>query len=529
MIALVAACGNGPSTATDAGDGGGGGDDAMIDADPNVRGTVTVRIVDKNGAALTGMYVVFIDTDATVSERMTDVAGMAQADVYPNATVTAVRARGMSYALATVTALNPGDVITLISASPNVSSSEDAFSQLSVPIASADIAPSPTGATKAGSTATFTTLSPHGLVANDRVIVANVGVAGYNGTWTVATAPTATTFTANLGSGALAGSGTNSIGATASKATVFAVNYNAYPGAADHYEVHTRCGTTDVGNVTAAVLALPVGCVTSPMNIEVLAKSSGTTLASTQQAAVAIIPGGSTTITDTWQAPTQLTATYTNPTAQVTDILAARMSPYVRGLPIAENASSASATTTLTLNVSKPPQAALVTSLACLGTGGGCLNTPSGSAGQRIMEIVDGTAGTYALDIAANLLPWVKAVYVPATTTLDITVTGSGAIDIFEGNLRYTRGQAIYTWRVFGPLAQSVKFPTLPASAPGDPTIVPADVMSSYQAFVGESDAINGYRDAIKSPFEALGTCLSGSNVNVKPYPGTKNRIGEWN
>ena len=129
---LVIACGDDHQTTRDAG----GDDDAEIDADPNVRGTVTVRIVDKNGAALDGLYVAFVDTDGTVTELMTDVAGMAQADVYPNATVTAVRARGMSYSLATVQALSPGDVITLISASPNVSSSEDAFSQSVVPTTS---------------------------------------------------------------------------------------------------------------------------------------------------------------------------------------------------------------------------------------------------------------------------------------------------------------------------------------------------------------------------------------------------------
>jgi hypothetical protein len=106
---------------------------------------------------------------------------------------------------------------------------------------------------------------------------------------------------------------------------------------------------------------------------------------------------------------------------------------------------------------------------------------------------------------------------------------GSGVIDIFEGNLRYTRGQNIYTWRVFGPLAQSVTFPALPAAAPGNPTVQPSDIMSSYQAFIGESDAINGYRDAIKNPFEALGTCEASSNTSVLPYAGTKNRISQWN
>jgi hypothetical protein len=82
---------------------------------------------------------------------------------------------------------------------------------------------------------------------------------------------------------------------------------------------------------------------------------------------------------------------------------------------------------------------------------------------------------------------------------------------------------------VFGPLATPVKFPTLPATAPGDPTILTSDTMSSYQAFIGESDAINGYRDAIKNPFTALTTCEASTNLSVLPAAGSKNRISQWN
>ncbi|HEX5057956.1 MAG TPA: hypothetical protein VFV99_01295, partial [Kofleriaceae bacterium] len=328
----------------------------------------------------------------------------------------------------------------------------------------------------------------------------------------------------------LANSGTSAVGATAMKAVPFTVNYAANTGT-DHYEVHTRCGTVNVGLLTAAQIALPIGCTATPMNIEVIARSSaGVALAWTQQPNVAITSGGSTTIADTWHAPVQLAATYTNPTPQVSDITVARFSPYVRGLPVAEVMSATSATTNVMLNVSQTPSASLSTSLLCpMSATPGCLATPSGTASQRITQAVDGTLATYALDIGANLLPWVKALYVPATTSLDITVTGSGAFDIFEANLQYTRGQTIYVWRVFGPLAQSVTFPTLPATAPGDPTVRTTDVQSSYQAFVGESDAINGYRDAIKNPFEALGTCDATSSTTAKPYPGTTARISQWN
>ncbi|HEY5921329.1 MAG TPA: hypothetical protein VIV11_06650 [Kofleriaceae bacterium] len=55
-----------------------------------------------------------------------------------------------------------------------------------------------TSATQSGFTATFTTATAHFLVAGDEVLVRNVTIAGYNGAWRVATAPTATTFTAVL-------------------------------------------------------------------------------------------------------------------------------------------------------------------------------------------------------------------------------------------------------------------------------------------------------------------------------------------
>ncbi len=313
----------------------------------------------------------------------------------------------------------------------------------------------------------------------------------------------------------------------------FTINYAAYAGA-QNYQVHTRCGTLDVGNVTSAALVLPIGCATTPQDIEVLAKTNaGATLAWTQQANVNITGGGSTTIADTWHAPADLSLSYSNVTQEISQFTIDRFSPYGRGQPVTTISRTAGGTFALP-GVSYPPRANIASTFTCPeGSSPTCLSTAFGSVAQRVTQQVDGTAAQHALDIGANLLPWVKATYVPATQTLDITVTGSGAFDIFEGNLRYTRmvntSQYIYTWRVFGPLAQSVKFPTLPATAPGAPTILPSDVMSSYQAFIGESDAINGYRAAIKSPFESLGTCEASTNVNVKLYGGTKNRISQWN
>ena len=62
------------------------------------------------------------------------------------------------------------------------------------------------GATEAGATATFTTTQPHNLSVGAVVLIASVGVAGYNGTRTVTSVGSPTTYTVTLAAG-LASSG----------------------------------------------------------------------------------------------------------------------------------------------------------------------------------------------------------------------------------------------------------------------------------------------------------------------------------
>ena len=68
------------------------------------------------------------------------------------------------------------------------------------------IVSAPTGATQSGSTVTITTSTPHGLVVGHNVVIAGVGVAGYNGTFAITSVPTPTTFT-YTGAPGLAASG----------------------------------------------------------------------------------------------------------------------------------------------------------------------------------------------------------------------------------------------------------------------------------------------------------------------------------
>lgn len=119
LVLAIAACGSSHATGGDGGTGSDGSQavDALPDA-PHVRGTVTVHVVDTTGAPRSGKHAVFIDTDATTTDVVTDAAGMAQASVFPGASVTVVHVIVLSpppniTTLTTVTAIEPGDVITL--------------------------------------------------------------------------------------------------------------------------------------------------------------------------------------------------------------------------------------------------------------------------------------------------------------------------------------------------------------------------------------------------------------------------------
>lgn len=507
VVALLAACGDDAATVD--------GAVVDIDADPNVRGLVTVHVVDKNDLPISGMDVVFLDPDATPTRLTTDAAGTAQASVFPNASVTVVRTDSslQGYSLTTVQSLTPGDDITLVSAPSTASPGEDAFNQREIPLATNDLA----SAAKSGSIATFTTVAPHNLAVGDLVIVTGVNPSGYNGTWQVATT-TPTTFTANIGGGGLA-AGTRGL---ASLATRFSLSYPAASGATG-YVVYTSCGTTDVGNTTTPQLTLRTGCAGTTTDIAVVAKGATMYL---QQAAVATT--GTTNITDTWHALATLNATLTNPTPLVTEVEIDRFVPYARGTAVAAASGIAGASTMLSLSTPLAPRAVMQTHLRCP-EGGTCLSTATGTAQQTNTQIVDGTQTSFALDIGANLLPWVTARYDPPTTTLNMTLDGTAAIDLYEAHLRYSRGQVIYTWRVFGAVPQAFKFPTLPSDVPGDPTVRPTDAQGIYGVILCETEALDGYRAAIKNPYVSLGTCEASASVTSRPLASANSRTSQWN
>src|SRR5262245_44232465 len=82
---------------------------------------VTVHVVDRLGAALPDMHVVFTDTDNTQTDVMTDTLGIARAEVAIGASATAEHpsSLGCAFALTTLQELVPGDDVTLISGTTN--------------------------------------------------------------------------------------------------------------------------------------------------------------------------------------------------------------------------------------------------------------------------------------------------------------------------------------------------------------------------------------------------------------------------
>ena len=94
-LVAIAACGSphhGPDGGGDDGAGSAVTDGPPIDV-PFVRGTVKVTVTNATVAQcnLPQLHVVFVDVDQTTTDLVADAQGKAQADVFPGASVTAVK------------------------------------------------------------------------------------------------------------------------------------------------------------------------------------------------------------------------------------------------------------------------------------------------------------------------------------------------------------------------------------------------------------------------------------------------------
>lgn len=157
----------------------------------------------------------------------------------------------------------------------------------------------------------------------------------------------------------------------------------------------------------------------------------------------------------------------------------------------------------------------------------------NGPAYQIFTDVIDGTATSYALDFAAKQLPWMCQglpqcpQFSGPAAQLTIPVAGTGAYDLFETDVTFSRGPAftqIFVWRIFGPTAGDFAFPQLPASVSVvRPTST--DKQSVTHARICESDALSGWRAARQAPFESLATYLQSTDPMSRRYPGLHNRL----
>jgi hypothetical protein len=126
---------------------------------------------------------------------------------------------------------NGGAIVT----SPSLSFDGTKVAFIESKLSGAAIAAGTGGASETSSNATITTTAAHGFSVGDQVIVSGVAVAGYNGTWTIATVPSTTTFTyvANLSGLANSGGGTASVAKGGATFTVLTLGTTGTNGSFD--------------------------------------------------------------------------------------------------------------------------------------------------------------------------------------------------------------------------------------------------------------------------------------------------------
>ena len=291
------------------------------------------------------------------------------------------------------------------------------------------------------------------------------------------------------------------------------------------YTVETPCGEVGTTQTTNVAMPMKAGCQLATMDLVVTTQTQWT-----EASNVAFVDSGSVTVSDTWHAMAPVTGSYTNAPAFCADTTDAdypcnvQLTRYVPELHGNHTMSSLAITSGASLVVTSPTSSAAIMQTQL---------TTTGPEYQIFTDAVDGTQTSYPLDFGARSLPWMcrKTAQCPSfsgtAAKLTIPVTGTGNYDLFETDVQWTRAPQntqIFIWRVFGPVAGDVTFPTLPASvATLNPTA--QDHQSVTHARICESDALSGWRAARQNPFESLGTCLQSTNPTAPRYAGMHDRV----
>ncbi len=276
----------------------------------------------------------------------------------------------------------------------------------------------------------------------------------------------------------------------------FTVNFTPIVGAAAfNYEVFGPCGsvTTTTGTAT---LPMVNNCKLDTMEIAVFATSSaGQPAGYLSMAGVPFINGGSVTIPQgAFKPDVTFNASYTDISADVTNITLARSVP--DGFGFAEQTNMATTGATLALSLPAPE---LTTALAASKFVG------PANASQQLFQNLAGNTTTYQVDVGANLLPWLGQASLDVTTGVlsmpaDSTGTSGDAPDLVLYETAYSRGTLApinFAWVVFGPSAGNVTLPMMPAAL-GNVNPQAGDTAGTSLGFSFDSDQFTGY-DAVRA------------------------------
>ena len=312
-------------------------------------------------------------------------------------------------------------------------------------------------------------------------------------------------------------------------AGTFKISFSPAPGATN-YTIYDPCGNVVPSGNTNVSLAMKAGCLQQTMDLVVVAGTSSGPTQWTEAANVPFTNNGSVTVTDTWHPFAQVTANYTGvpafcaATADPDYPCNAQLARYVPELHGNRAMTSAGVTGAGSLMVTSPTSSSAIIQTQL---------TTNGPEYQILTDVVDGSQATYAVDFATEALPWMCRdtaqcpMFSGSAAKLTIPVTGTGTYDLFETDATYSRGPQftqIFIWRVFGPTAGDVTFPTLPASVSVmNPQGV--DRQSVTHSRICESDVLNGWRDARQNPFDSLATCTQSTNPTAPRYGGTHDRL----
>jgi len=287
-------------------------------------------------------------------------------------------------------------------------------------------------------------------------------------------------------------------------AGTFQVSFTTYSGATS-YVVYGPCGSSS-NSTPPVTLQMYANCKLDSMDLLVVAMdANGIALASLAKPGVTFQSGGSTAVSGTYTGVSQMTASYTDIPAAVTNIDIGRAVPDQYGYSDDKSATPMNGTFSTSLIAPQGAKALITTNVNNMGSGR-----------QTIQEMVAGNVLTHGMDVGATLLPWLgQPTWDLATAKLTVPVDNTGtsgdAPDVFFAQATYQRGTSpnvtYFDWLVIGATPGDVTMPTMPMEV-GDVMPKATDTGASALSAMAESDMLTGY-DVIRQDVFTLITSVT--------------------